>query len=61
MGVTEILCSLKLVHEEKTGKDIHQSSRLESLEKFLAKDLALSDTEDSTSMLLDRGDITDLH
>ena len=36
LGVTEILCSFKLVLEEKTGKEIPESSRLEFLEKVLA-------------------------
>ena len=36
LGVTEILCSFKLVLEEKTGKEIPESSRLEFLEKILA-------------------------
>ena len=27
LGVTEILCSFKLVLEGKTGKNIHESSR----------------------------------
>ena len=37
LGVMEILCSVRLVLEGKTGKKIPQSSRLELLEKFLAK------------------------
>ena len=36
LGVTEILCSFKLVLEGKTGQEIPQSSRLEFLEKFSA-------------------------
>ena len=36
LGVTEILCSFKLVLEWKTGKEIPESSRLEFLEKILA-------------------------
>ena len=35
LGVTDILCSLRLVLEGKTGKEIPESSRLEFLEKFL--------------------------
>ena len=35
LGVTEIFCSFKLVLEGKTGKEIHESARLEFLEKFL--------------------------
>ena len=37
-----------------------ESSRLESQEKFLATNFALSDAEDNTSMLLNRGGIADL-
>ena len=36
LGVTEILCSFRLVLEGKTGKEIPGSSRLEFLEKFAA-------------------------
>ena len=36
LGVTEILYNFRLVLEEKTGKEIPNSSRLEFLEKFLA-------------------------
>ena len=59
--VTEILCSFRLVLEEKTGKEISESSRLELLEKFLANNFVLPDAEDNTSGLLNRGDIADLH
>ena len=34
LGVTEISCSLTLVLEGKTGKEILESSRLEFLERF---------------------------
>ena len=34
LGVTEILCSFRLVLEAKTGKEIPESSRLEFLETF---------------------------
>ena len=44
LGVTEILCSFKLVLEEKTGKELPESSRLDFLEKFLGNNFALSDT-----------------
>ena len=37
LGVTEILCSFRLVLERKTGKEIPQSSRLEFLENLLTK------------------------
>ena len=60
MEDTEILCSFKLVLEWKTGKEIPESSRLEFLEKFPAKNLGLSDLEDNTSRPLSRGSIADL-
>ena len=60
MGVMETLHSFRLVLEGKTGKEISKSSRLELLEKFLANNFALSDTEDNTSELLNRGGIADL-
>ena len=41
LGVTEILCSFKLVLEGKTGKEIPESSRLEFLEKALANNFVL--------------------
>ena len=49
LGVTEILCSFKLVLEQKTGKDISESSRLEFIEKCSANNFALSDAQDNTS------------
>ena len=55
VGVTEILCSFRLVIEGKTGKKKPGSSRLEFLEKFSANNFALSDAEDNTSGLLNRG------
>ena len=60
LGVMEILCSFILVLEGKTGKEILESSRFEFLEKFLANNFALSDAEDNTSGLLNRGGIADL-
>ena len=60
LGVIEILCSSRLVLEGKTGKEIPKSSRLEFLEKFLANNFALSEAEDNTSRLLNRGGIADL-
>ena len=45
LGVTEILCSFKLVLEGKTGKEIPESSRLEFLEKFSANNFALLDAD----------------
>ena len=56
LGVAEKLCSFKLVLEEKTGKEIPKSSGSEFLEKFLTKNFSLSDPEDNTSGLLNRGD-----
>ena len=60
LGNTGILCSFKLVLEEKTGKEIPESSRLEFLEKVSGNSFALSDAEDNTSGLLNRGGIADL-
>ena len=60
LGVTEILCSFRLVLEGKAGKEIPESSRLEFLEKFSANNFTLSDAEDSTSGSLNRGSISDL-
>ena len=60
LRVTEILCSFRLVLKGKTGKEIPESSRLEFLEKFLANNFALSEAEDNTSGLLNRGGIADL-
>ena len=60
LGVMEILCSFRLVLEGKTGKEILESSRLEFLEKFLANNFVLSDAEDNTSGLLNRGGTADL-
>ena len=54
LGVTEMVCSFKLVLEEKAGKEIPES------EKFLANNLALSDAEDDTSGPLNRGGIANL-
>ena len=60
LGVTEILCSFKLVLEGRTGKEITKSSRLEFLEMFSANNFALSDAEDNTSDPLNRGGLADL-
>ena len=60
LGVTEILCSFRLVLEEKTGEEIPESSRFEFLEKFSANNIALSDAEDNTASLLNRGGTADL-
>ena len=42
-------------------KGVPKSSRSEFLERFSANHFALSDAEDSTSGLLNRGGIADLH
>ena len=60
LEVTEILCSFKLVQKGKTGKEIPESSRLESLGKFSANNFALSDAEGNTSGPLNREGISDL-
>ena len=60
LGVTEILCCFRLVLEGKTGKEIPESSRLKFVEKFLANNFALSDSEDNTSEPLNRRNIGDL-
>ena len=60
LGAIERLCSLRLVIEGKTGKEIPKSSRLEFLEKFLEKDFALLDAEDNNSVPLNRGCIAGL-
>ena len=60
LGVTEILCNFRLVIEGEIGKEIPESSRLNFLEKNLADNFALSDAEDNTSGLLNRGSIADL-
>ena len=57
---TKVLCSFRLVLEWKAGKGIPESSRLDFLEKFLANSFSLSDAEDKTSGLLNRGGIADL-
>ena len=60
LGVTEILCSFRLVPEGKTGKEMLESSKLEFPEKTLAKKFALSDADDNTSWLLNRGGTANL-
>ena len=60
LGVTEILCSFRLVLGGKTGKEILESSRLEFLEKFSVNNFVLSDAEENTSGLLNRGGIAGL-
>ena len=54
LAVMEIVYNFRLVLEEKTGKEIPESSRLGFLEKFLANNFALSDAEGNTSGPLNR-------
>ena len=56
----DILCSFGLVLEGKIGKEIHESSRLEFLEKFSPNNFALSDAEGDTSRPSSRAGIADL-
>ena len=56
----EILCSFRLVLEEKIGKEMLESSRLDFLGKLLANNFALSDAEDNTLGPLNKGGIADL-
>ena len=60
LGITEILCSFKLVLEGRTGKEIPESSRLDFSENFSANNFALSDAENNTSGTLNRGGIANL-
>ena len=60
LGVTKTLCSFKLVLEGKTGKEIPELSILELIQKFSANNFALSDAENNTSGLLNRGGVADL-
>ena len=46
----------QLVLEGKTGKEIPESSTLEFLERFSAKNFALPDAEVNTSGQLNRGE-----
>ena len=55
-----ILLTIKLVLQGKTGKEIPESSRLKFLEKFSENNFILSDAEENTSGLLNRGGIADL-
>ena len=60
LEVIEVLFSFRLVLEGKTGKEIPDSSRSEFLGNFLANNFALSEAEDNTFKLLNRGGIVDL-
>ena len=59
-GVTERLCSFRLVLEEEASREIPESSRLDFLEEFSANSFALPDAEYNTSGSLNRGGIADL-
>ena len=48
LGVTKILCSFILVLEEKTGKEITESSKLEFLERISSNDFSVSNAEGNT-------------
>ena len=54
------IMQFQISSKRKSGNEIHESSRLEFLEKFSAKNFALSNTEDNVSGLLNRGGIADL-
>ena len=60
LGVTETLWCFRLVLDVKTGREIHDSSRLKFFKKFLENSFAVSDAENNTSRLLNRGGIADL-
>ena len=55
-----MVCIFKLVLDEKTGKEMPQSSILEFLEKFSANSFALSDAEDNNSERLNRRGMAEL-
>ena len=57
LRVIETLCSVRLVLERKTGKEIPESLRLEFLENFLGNNFALPEAEDNISGLLNGGGI----
>ena len=60
LGVIEILCIFRLLLEEKIGKEIPESSRLEFLERFLANNFALSDAKGNTYGSLIRGAVVEI-
>ena len=61
LGATEILCNFRLVLEGKTGKEIPEPLSLDLFKKLSANNLALSDVEENTSRLLNRGGIQIYH
>ena len=58
--IMEILCSFRLVLEEKAGKGIPGSSRLQLPDKLLANNFALADADNNNYKPLNRGGIVDL-
>ena len=54
------MIQFQIILEGKTGNEIPECSILESLEKFLSNDFALSGVEDNTYGPLNRGSIADL-
>ena len=54
------MMQFQISSRRETGKGIPESSRLEFIEKFSANNFALSDAENNTSGLLNRGGIADL-
>ena len=61
LGATEILRNFRLVLEGKTGKEIPEPLSLDLFKKLSANNLALSDVEENTSRLLNRGGIQIYH
>ena len=53
LGVTEILCSFRLVLEVKTNNKISESSRLEFLQKLLTKTTLLYQMEQTTPLTVE--------
>ena len=60
LGITETLCSFRVVLGRKVCKKIPELSRLKFLEKFLTSNFALSDAEDDTCGSLNNRGIADL-
>ena len=60
LGVARILYSFRLILEQKTGKEMPESGRLELFERFSANNSDLSNDEENTSGPLNRGGIADL-
>ena len=60
LWITEILCSFRLVLQGKIDQKIPELSILESLEKLVSKNFALSDAEGNISGSLNTRDIADL-